>query len=165
MAATGEPPRVTRPMLVATEKLLDPRLTLSSTDSPLLLLGPARGVYLDSYGAVFTIEVNLISISPAQFMFKPVNTKEDVAQHKQKKLSRLPELRRALREALVEAAVSLNAMPPDEQIVIVAILAKYQWEDMSGVPLQIRVQATRKQLLELRKNDKGLEAAIHFVEE
>jgi len=165
MAAASDPPRVTRSMLIETEKVLDPRISLSGTDNPFLLLGATRGVYLESYGAVFTAEINLVSIPAAMMMFKPISTKEAIAAHRQKKLTRLPELRRAMRDALADAAVSLKALAPEDQVVFVAILAKYQWEDATGLPLQVRMQATKKQLLELGKNDAALAAAIHTVED
>ena len=165
MAAAGDPPRVTRSMLIEAEKVLDPRVSRSSTDNPFLLLGPTRGVYLENYGAVFTAEINLVSIPAAMMMFKPITTKEEIAAHRQRKVARLPELRRALRDALADAAASLTVLPPDDQVVFVAILAKYQWEDTAGIPLQIRMQASKKQLMELRKNDAGLAAVIQTVED
>lgn len=165
MAAAGDAPRVTRPMLIEAEKVLDPRVSRSGTDSPFLLLGSTRGVYLENYGAVFTAEINLVSVPAAMVMFRPISTKEEISAHRQKRVARLPELRRALRDALADAAASLTALPPDDQVVFVAILAKYQWEDAAGLPLQIRMQASKKQLLEQRKNDEGLAAVIRTVED
>src|ERR1700728_4101042 len=86
--AANASPRVTRPMLVAMEKSLDSRVTRLSQENPFLLLGPTRGIYLDGYGAVFTAEINLVSSPTAMLMFRPQMTKEEIEQHRQKKLSR-----------------------------------------------------------------------------
>src|ERR1700678_832504 len=97
-SAANASPRVTRPMLVAMEKSLDSRVTRLSQDNPFVLLGPTRGIYLDGYGAVFTAEINLVSMPAAMMMFRPELTKEEIEQHRQKKLARLPQLKEALRQ-------------------------------------------------------------------
>jgi hypothetical protein len=162
--AANDAPRVTRSMLIDVEKALDTRVSKSTSDNPFLLLGPTRGVYLEGYGAVFTAEINLVAISAPALMFKPMNTKEQIEEHRKKKVARLPELRRAIREAIVEAAAMLKTLPPDQQVVFVALMAKYPWEDVTGLPQQIMMQATKKQLMDARDNDAALTAAIHVID-
>ncbi len=157
-------PRVTRPMLVAMEKSLDSRVTRISQDNPFLLLGPTRGIYLDGYGAVFTAEINLVSAPAALMMFRGEMTKEEIQQHRQKKLQRLPQLKEALRQALLDSAASLDTVPAEEQIVVVAMLSKYPWEDVSGVPQQIMMQASKKSLLDQRNNPAALDTVIRTTE-
>ncbi len=41
-------------------------------------------------------------------------------------------LKKALRDALVASAASLDTVPADEQVTIVAFLDYYPWEDPSG---------------------------------
>lgn len=163
-AGTNDAPRVTRPMLIDMEKSLDSRVTRLSQDNPFVLLGPTRGVYLDGYGAVFTAEINLVSAPAALMMFRPQLTKEEVEQHRQKKLARLPQLKQAMQQAMMDSAASLDTVPPQEQIVVVAFLSKYPWEDMTGVPLQIMMQATKKNLLEQRNNAAALSSVIRTIE-
>ena len=163
-AGTNDAPRVTRPMLIDMEKSLDSRVTRLSQDNPFVLLGPTRGVYLDGYGAVFTAEINLVSAPAALMMFRPQLTKEEVEQHRQKKLARLPQLKQAMQQAMMDSAASLDTIPPQEQIVVVAFLSKYPWEDMTGVPLQIMMQATKKNLLEQRNNAAALSSVIRTIE-
>jgi hypothetical protein len=81
------------------------------------MLGPTRGVYLEGYGAVFTAEVNLVA-GPQIGILTPSMTKQDYAQHRQKKLARIPELKKAMAKALADTAASpeMAAVPPDEQI-------------------------------------------------
>jgi hypothetical protein len=162
--AASDLPRVTRPTMIEVENSMDTTVSLSRTENPFLLSGITRGVYLEGYGAVFTAEVNLVAISAAQMMFKPALGKAEVAQHRQKKLARLPELKKAIQTAMVDAAVGLKTLPDDERIVFVALLAKYPWEDLTGVPLQIMMQSTRKQLLAAKGNSTAMDAAIRVTE-
>ena len=162
--AANASPRVTRPMLVAMEKSLDSRVTRLSQDNPFLLLGPTRGIYLDGYGAVFTAEINLVSSPAALLMFRPQMTKEEIEQHSKKKLSRLPQLKEALRQALLDSAASLDTVPGEEQIVVVAMLSKYPWEDTTGLPQQIMMQASKRNLLDQRNNPAALDSVIRTIE-
>jgi hypothetical protein len=143
-AATS--PRVSRATLTAMEKSLDGRISKLWQDNPFLLLGATRGVYLDGYGAVFTAEINLVA-NPISLMQANL-TKEDIAKHRQRKLERIPILKKALMDALVSTAASLDTVPPEESITIVAFLPYYSWEDISGLPTQLTVQAQKKKVLE-----------------
>jgi len=163
-AGTNDSPRVTRPMLVAMEKSLDSRVSRLSQDNPFVLLGPTRGIYLDGYGAVFTAEINLVSAPAAMMMFRPQLTKEEIEQHRQKKLERIPQLKQAMRQALIDSAASLDTVPAQEQIVVVAMLSKYPWEDTAGLPQQIMMQASKKNLLEQRNNATALDSVIRTIE-
>jgi len=162
--ATSDSPRVTRPMLVDMEKSLDSRVVRISQDNPFLLLGPTRGVYLDGYGVVFTAEINLVSAPAAMMMFRPQLTKEEIEQHRQRKLARIPQLKQALRQAMIDSAASLDTVPPQEQIVVVAMLSKYPWEDTTGIPMQIMMQASKKNLLDQRNNPAALDTVIRTTE-
>jgi hypothetical protein len=163
-AAAGDKPRVSRVSLVAMEKSLDDRVTRLWNDNPFVLLGPTRGVYLEGYGAVFTAEVNMVA-QPTSLM-NPIVTKKDVIQHHQKKLERMPQLKSMLREALASTAASLDTVPAEEQITIIAFLTRYPWEDMTGLPVQVVVQAPKKKLLEAQRGGPAsLEAAIRVTTE
>ena len=80
LAAASETPRVSRAMLVASEKSLDDRVSRLWDDNPFVLLGPTRGIYLEGYGAVFTAEVNLV-LGPVFAMVQPLPVPEDVSRH------------------------------------------------------------------------------------
>ncbi len=68
-------PRVSRSLIVSMEKRLDDRITRLWEDNPLSVLGSTRGIYLDGYGAVFTVEVNP-AVQPLTLM-NPVLTPAD----------------------------------------------------------------------------------------
>lgn len=162
-AHAADLPRVSRTTIAAMEKSLDNRVERLWDDNPFVLLGPTRGVYLDGYGAVFTAEINLATGPTMMMQFQL--SKDEIERHRQRKIKRLPELMAAMRQAMVASAASLDPVPQDEQIVIVAFLSRYPWEDVSGLPVQITMQAQKKKLLDAqRAGGAGLEAAIRVTE-
>jgi hypothetical protein len=162
-ATASTAPRVSRATLAAMEKSLDNRINGLWSDNPFLLLGTTRGVYLDGYGAVFTAEVELM-VSPLSMMH-PVMSKEEIVRYHQKKLERVPTLKKALREAIVSTAASLDTVPPDEEIVMVIFLARHQWEDTTNVPVQIKIEGKKKALLDAQHaGGAGLDQVIHITE-
>ena len=161
-AATSGP-RVSRGTLASMEKSLDERIQRLWDDTPYLLLGTTRGVYLEGYGAVFTAEVNLV-MNPVSLMNSRLS-KEDIAKVRQKKLDRIPTLKKTLRESLVSMAASLDTVPGEEQIAIVAFIDHYPWEDVTGVPVQITLTAQKKKLVDAqRAGGAGLDTVIRVTE-
>jgi hypothetical protein len=160
--AASTPLRVTRATLSTMEKGLDARILKLVDDNPFMLIGPTRGVYLEGYGAVFTSEVNLV-LAPTGLMHTTL-TKEEMAAYRQKKLERVPQLKKMMREALVSNAAALDTVPPDEQIVIVTFLLRLPWED-PGTPVQVTLQGQKKKLLEAQHAGGAvLDAAIRITE-
>lgn len=157
-------PRLARSIVAITEKHLDDRFTRLWSDNPVAVLGPSRGVYLEGYGIVFTAEVNVV-MGPPLTLFNQAITKEYAAQHKQIKMKRIPELRAELQKALLDVAAykELAEVPPDEQIVLVALLSHFPWEDLTGMPAQIMMQGSKKKLLEA-KSTGAMEDAIQAVQ-
>lgn len=134
------------------EKTFDGRLERSGGDDPFLLLGTTRGVYLHGYGAVLTAEVNLVNsanVSP----FRPTIPPEYRARLHTRKLERLPLLKQTMRDMLEASAAALDSVPANEQIVIGVSLFYYSWEDTTGLPSQVLMQANRQQLLEHKGSD------------
>jgi hypothetical protein len=157
--------RVSRPMLVAVEKNLDDKISRLWDDNILILMGPTRGLYLDNYGVVFSSEINLV-MGPPFTMVRPVPPKEEIAKHRLKKLERLPELKKLMRQTLIDVAATMDTVPAEEQIVIVAFLSKYPWEDTSGLPVQVMWRGQKKKLLELMRGPMTpeLESAIQVTQ-
>jgi len=163
-AKASEKTRVSRNLMATMERNLDDRCKHLWNDNPFVLLdGDARSVYLEGYGAVFTVSVNLVT-SPT-LTFRPEMTKTEMADHRRKKMERLPQLKAEMRKALTDFAASLDPVPADEQIVIAVLLTKYPWEDVSGLPTEIVLQGQKKKLLEAKSaGGAGLDAAIHVTE-
>jgi hypothetical protein len=158
--------KLTRGAIAAVEKSLDRRLERDVLEDNLFsLTGMTRGLYLEGYGTVFSAEVDLVptSITP----FRPELTKEEVARVRQRKLERLPVLRKTMRDMMVASAGSLDGMPMEEQIVLGVTLTNRTWEDVRGIPSQIVMQAERRALLEFqtqRKDRALLETVIRTQE-
>ena len=160
-AAAGETPRVNRAQMEIVEKGLDATLQRLTPDSTSTLIGPSRGVHLDGVGVVLTAEVILIN-APVSIM-RPLPTKEELVQMHKTKITRVPELKKILKEALVSAATTLDTVPPDEQIMIAVIIPRFSFEDAAGVPVQVTVQASKRKLLESK--GAALDAVIKITEE
>jgi hypothetical protein len=163
-AIASDAPRVSRDQLVAVEKLLDSHYAKLWEDNELAVLGPTRGIYLEGYGAVMTSEVNPVAGPTLLFMRGPLN-KDEIEKFRQKKIGRLPELRKAMRQALIDSATALDNVPAEEQIVVVTLLSKYPFEDVKGLPKQIMMQAQRKRLVDAqRPGAPGVDEAIRVQE-
>jgi hypothetical protein len=163
LAMAGDSPRVSRPLIVSMEKRLDDRITRLWDDNPLSVLGLTRGIYIEGFGAVFTVEVNP-AVQPLTLM-NPVLTPQDKIKFRQKKLERIPQLKKALVLALADTASSLDPIPANEQVVIGVNLTRYQWEDTTGMPAQITVQGQRQKLIDAqRQGGTGLDAVVKMTE-
>src|ERR1700722_12406620 len=151
--------RLTRAVLSGQEKNFDHGFQKASVTDPFELLGPTRGVYLEGYGVVFSSELCLI-VTPNVNPFHQVFTAQEKACIHERKLQRLPLLKQDMREMLIASAVSLENLPPSEQVVLAVTLFRYSWEDSSGLPAQIVMQAERQKLL----SNATRETAIRTVE-
>ena len=150
--------------LRAIERSFDQRITSHDVNDPVDLLGFTRGVYLEGYGAVFTAEVNLV-IGPAITPFRPKFSKEDVAKLREKKLARVPAVRKIMRDMMVSSATALKTVPPQEQIVVGLSFFHHPWEDTAGLPQQIVMQAKRQALTDFEKGViKSLDTVIKVQE-
>lgn len=154
-AAPAAHPRITRSALAGIEKSFDQRLESASVSDPFDLLGTTRGVYLEGYGAVFSAELNLI-VSPNLSPFHQRFTKQEIARIHERKLQRLPLLKQNMREMLIRSAADLENLPPGEQVVLAVSLFHYSWEDSSGIPGQIVMQAHRQELLSIATRDSSI---------
>mgnify|MGYP001064103671 CR=1 FL=1 len=167
VAAGPEKPRVSREALAAVEKSFDARINRAILQNPLMLLGTSRGVYLPGYGVVFTAELNLVTV-PVFTPFRPKFTKEEIVMVRSTKLERLAMLKGLMREMLVGAAASLDTVPPEEQIAVgVSLFYARSWEDTTGLPSQVVMEAQKQKLLDYqagRINQQALEAAMRVQE-
>jgi hypothetical protein len=163
LGAVADAPRVTRPLLRTVEKSFNERIARIWPDNPGALAGEARGVYLEGYGVVFTTEVNTAS-EGISLMHLTVTPKEQDQIHRLK-IDRVPQLKKALEEALVDSAASLDTVPLDEQVVVEVVLDRYTWEAAGGYPAEILLQASRRKLLDVKlAKGAGMDLAIRVTE-
>lgn len=159
MLLTAAAPKVSRQSIIDMERSLDRRVQDLWNDNPFVLLGATRGLYLDGYGVAFTAEINLAT-GPTMTVRSAVNP-QVIASHRAKKLERLPQLERSLREQMVNMAAHFDTLPAEEQIVIGVALSRYPWEDATGLPSQLLMQATKAKLAAAEKQGAAaVEAAI-----
>jgi hypothetical protein len=126
------------------EKAIDRRIE-TLFDEPYLLLGNARGIYLEGTGAVFTAEMALVITAAGPFA--PKLSKEEQDRLRKKRLDRLPAVRGAMQEMLVRSAEMLPALSADERVVLGLNIFRRTAEDNTGIPSQIVMQATKRDLI------------------
>ncbi len=164
-AIADAPPQVRRSVIRAAEISLNDRLARIFPDTPIAVTGQVRGVYIDGFGAVFTAEMN--PVSDGTSLMHAVLRPDEKAQVKAKKIARIPELKKGMKEALVETAASLDPVPLDDQVVLEVVIDRFLWEDGSGYPSELLVQAPRRKLLDLKRagnSASALDAAIKLTE-
>lgn len=159
----AEPPPVPLIKIVNTEKLISTQLAAMYPEEPWFLIGPARGVYLNGFGVVFTAEINLAT-GPSLSPFKQTISKEEIAHHREKKEARLPVLRARLYEIVGQMANYLETLPPAEEFVLVVTLLKYPWEDSAGMPSQIILRVPRAKLVEAHRLNAKLDTVVKSQE-
>jgi hypothetical protein len=129
------------------EKRFDNELaTIGGPNDPIDLLGTTRGLYLDGYGAVFTTEVSLI-VTPQPNPFRQQITKEEAARVHERKVARLPVLKRAMAEMMRNSAMTLIQIPDSHRIVLALRLLYLPYEDTTDLPAQVLMSATRRDVL------------------
>ena len=160
--SAADAPRVSRVLMTTVEKNLDDRIIRLWPDNQLTLVGPSRGVYLTGYGIVFSAEVSVATANIS--LMNPTVSDADKVVLRKKKAERLPQMKTALKQALVDIAASMDPVPTTDQVVIAVILPRYTWEDTAGVPLQLTAQATRQQLLTARSNPASLDTIVKMTE-
>jgi hypothetical protein len=133
---------VTRTAMQAVEKVIDARLTVDPTD----LMGNTRGIYLPGFGVVLTSEVALVKLAGPSPFHQNITQDERTKAHA-RKLEALPKLRELIKAAMISAAADLRSLPLNEKLVFGVNLFYWNWEDTSGLPSQIVMQATRQQLV------------------
>ncbi|MBI3693712.1 MAG: hypothetical protein HY238_02570 [Acidobacteria bacterium] len=164
LAAQGVPDgRAFRATLKTAERATDDRIQQMTSRTPFALLGNTRGAYLSGYGAVFTLEVNLVPVA-AISPFRPPYSPPEIKTLNQQKREKLASLRAAIRQLLIEQAGVLTLVPPAEKIAIVVTLFNFSWEDTTGLPSQVVMQASRQTLLDLQARRAGPDAQERAIE-
>ncbi len=121
----------------------------SNINDPYDLLGTARGTYLEGYGAVFTVEMNLVLISPLNLTpFKPTLTDAEIAAMRDRKMRKVDALKDTMRSLMLGAGKTLTGLPANERIVMEAFLFNYRWESTRDLPKRVVLTTTRQQMLD-----------------
>ncbi|HKD07618.1 MAG TPA: hypothetical protein VKB79_17075 [Bryobacteraceae bacterium] len=139
----------------------------SNINDPYDLLGPARGTYLEGYGAVFTVEMNLVLVSPLTLSpFKQVVSDKEISDLRERKAKKVDGLKVMMRDLMAGASRSLPGLPPQERIVMEAFLFNYRWENSRGLPRRLVLTTTKQQLIDAgNRHATPAELAALFTEE
>ncbi|MEZ5401726.1 MAG: hypothetical protein R2729_18780 [Bryobacteraceae bacterium] len=157
-------PTVSRNELRGLERRFDESIQRFNIDDPLDLIGPSRGLYIENYGVVFSSEVALVTV-PLETPFRPRPKPEDVERLRQKKLARLPEMKKLMRNMMITSAAALKTMPPKEQVVAGVTFFYQPWEHTTGLPAQLVMRATRQSLVDMEAGRLKGAAALQAIEE
>lgn len=157
--------RVSRPSIVAVEKSINETFA-SYPGDPYDLIGNARGTYLEGYGTLFTVELDLINTGPLNpNPFKQKITAQEVASTRDRKLKKLAVLRENMRSLMVNASATLEGLPPNERIAMEAILLYNSWEESKGMPRRLFMSADKQKLLDARTAHAGQPELASIIEE
>ena len=153
-------PMVKRELLGGLEK----GFAQSLTASQMRILGYPSAIYIDGYGVVFTGEVNL-SYSPMVDPFQQTIPTQVKARTQVAEQLQLPILRNEMRQLLLRSAVTLDTLPPAEQIVVGVKISQQSWQDRAGVPQQIVMQGQKSKLMDAKMGRVPAESVIRVQEQ
>src|SRR5258708_10467346 len=110
-------------------------------EQPFLILQETKGAYLEGYGVVFTLEVNL---SPMRyrtpFAASPYSEKELAAARAQK-LARIKEMETLIRDLLRDHGMGLEFVPPGDHVAVVVHL--FNQAEQKDLPSQLTGQVEK----------------------
>jgi hypothetical protein len=155
---------IKRNSLAEFERNFDARLQKNTGQGVFEIMSTTVGSYIDGAGVFFGCRVNLL-YGPVPNPFSPPFTKEDIAALRQRKLDRIPILETEMRNFLsdVAAAPGFDSVRPAEQIAVSVDLFYYsdpKWEDSTGLPRQITMNAQKQKLLQARRDKVDLATVV-----
>jgi hypothetical protein len=157
--------RVSRADILKVENAINEKFSAHSAD-PYDLMGMARGTYLEGYGALFTVELDLINAGPLNLSpFKQTITPEEKATTRERKLKKLAELKESMRTLMVNASGTMDGLPPNERVAMEAMLFSYSWEDSRAIPHRVFMSAEKQKLLDAKAVHAGQPELITIIEE
>jgi hypothetical protein len=159
----ADAPSVPQAHIANAEKSINQQFAALYPDEPYFVLGLTRTIYLDGFGLVFSTEINL-AVGPTLSPFHPVISEAEKKNYRDKKMSRLPRLKTEMYSILGSATTALQSAPLNENVVLGVTLFRYPWEDVSGIPSLIVMQAQWSKLLEARKKGAPLDSVVHVHE-
>lgn len=138
-----------REQIVKSELAIDARFRDFGNPNRMGLVGVTRGGYIDGFGAVFNLQVALVPV-PNIGPFRPRISDKEKQQLNMRKRQRLEDLEVRARTILLEEGDKLTVVPAGEKIALVVSLFHFAWEDLSGLPSQLVMQARKKTLADHR---------------
>ncbi|HWE48247.1 MAG TPA: hypothetical protein VG273_00555 [Bryobacteraceae bacterium] len=150
--------RVSNKSLEAVESMVNDKFRGAGPD-PYDVLAAAHCTYLEGYGAITTVEIQLIYLSGVN-PFRPAYSPQEIANVRERKLKKLPILRDAMRSLLAASATRLDSVPPEQRIALDASLQHFSWEDSRGIPQRLLMSGEKSKILAAQGSPAALAAAI-----
>jgi hypothetical protein len=140
--------RVSRATILRVEETINDKFHVNAAD-PYDLLGTARGTYLEGYGALFTVELQLVNVQPAN-PFRARMSEQEIESIRERKVKKIPVMKEAMRNLMVDAVTTLEGLPPNERVAMEAILWNFSWENSRGIPHRVFMSAEKQKLLDAK---------------
>jgi hypothetical protein len=151
--------------VAAVERTINQTLSVGPAD-PYELLGTARGTYLNGYGALFTVELDLINAGPlSPNPFKPKVSPQELSSVHERKVKNLAILKDSMRTLMMNAGSTLDGMPPNERVSMEAYLFYYSWENSKGMPQRVLMSAEKQKLMDAKAAHAGPQELAAIIEE
>jgi hypothetical protein len=144
-----------RNQLIEAEQVIDQRFAAVGSEAPMAVLGYPRGAYIEGYGVVFTVQVNIAPVG-ALSPFRRSYTDEEIRQINIRKRQRIETLEQRTRELLVELSGLLPSLPANEKIAMAVSLFHFAWEDLTALPKQMVMAAAKSVLAQAKGSDLAL---------
>ncbi len=162
----ADKPKVNLAMIKAMEDSVDNHLLRIWRDDPVEMIGVTRGAYVSGSGVIFVGGLNLAPSAGISPFHKNI-TADELKRIHEKKVSRLPKLKSAMQEWLLNSAGSLDPVPQEEQIALGITLFYWSGENTEGLPAQIVMHGSKRALLDVKtgRADKATLASAVAVQE
>lgn len=109
-----------------------------------MLLQPPKGTYLDGYGVVFTLEVNLSTLRYLTPFSPGPHTDKEIKDSRAEKLARTKEVEALVKDLLRGNGAGLSFLKPDENLAVVVHL--FNTSEHKDLPTQLIVQGKKAAL-------------------
>jgi hypothetical protein len=138
-----------RDQIAAAEQVIDQRYQGVGSDTVMTVIGNSRGAYVEGYGVVFNVQVNIAPVGNIN-PFRRSYSDEEVRQINIRKRQRVETLEQRTRDLLVEISDSIPGLPANEKIAIAVSLFHFAWEDLTQLPKQMVMAAAKSILAEAK---------------
>jgi hypothetical protein len=138
-----------RDQIAAAEQIVDQRFQGVGSETVMTVIGNSRGAYIEGYGVVFNVQVNIAPVGNIN-PFRRSYSNEEIRQINIRKRQRLETLEQRTRELLVELSDSIAGLPANEKIAIAVSLFHFAWEDLTALPKQMVMAAAKSILAEAK---------------
>ena len=138
-----------RDQIAVAEQVIDQRFQGVGSETVMTVIGNSRGAYVEGYGVVFNVQVNIAPVGNIN-PFRRSYSDEEIRQINIRKRQRIETLELRTRELLVELSDSISGLPANEKIAIAVSLFHFAWEDLTALPKQMVMAAAKSVLAQAK---------------